>query len=350
MKFIKIVNTGISLLLKVGQSTIDEINRMPLPVDPKGRELTRLKDEDLHVTLIGIKDFKKFKDVWDDEKVNKHFTGQKGEVLHMKKSSGLACPDGYLEKVGIWCEADIVEREDKISAVVSLEYESESNGNLYKNLVDEACECQGLKNPTPEKFYHITIANNGGGNPFKSIGDVTRADTCKKGNLVLVRGVSGSGKTTIDNLFQTLADSSRGGGHSKMAFGLVCNGALKEKGKHDYHLHNTHFFRNQECVSFSADDYFVKDGKYNFDKGLINDAHLDCQTKTAKAMQEGILTITVHNTFTEEWEMQAYFDLAEKHNYKVITLIAENRHESISTHNVPDEAINRQKERFQIKL
>ena len=60
--------------------------------------------------------------------------------------------------------------------------------------------------------------------------------------------------------------------------------------------------------------------------------------------------IVDHNTFTEEWEMQPYFDLAKEYDYRVTTLIVENRHNSKSIHNVPDEVIKRQKERFNIKL
>jgi len=345
----QIVNTGISLLLKAGKSTIDEIKQITLPIDPKGRELTMLKDEDLHVTLIGIKDFKKFKGVWDDEKVNNYFKEKKvikdvgtSMVSHFQRVEKDIIEKG---KMGILGEAYLIERGEKISAITTMEYE-----DMYKEIVDQACECQGLENPNPDRLYHITIANNGGGNPFKSIGDVTRKDTCKKGNLVLIRGVSGSGKTTIANLLQALADSPQGGGNSGYSLDLVCNGALKEKGKYDYHLHNYSKHYKQHCMSFSADRYFVKDKKYEFDATKLKEAHSLCQDKTEKAMKDGILTVIVHNTFTEEWEMLHYFALAEKYNYKAITLIAENRHGSVSTHNVPDEALERQKERFDVKL
>jgi len=60
--------------------------------------------------------------------------------------------------------------------------------------------------------------------------------------------------------------------------------------------------------------------------------------------------IIVHNTFTKEWEMKPYLELAEIFKYRVTTIIAENRHESESIHNVPDDVVSLQKERFDIKL
>ena len=128
-------------------------------------------------------------------------------------------------------------------------------------------------------------------------------------NLILLRGVSGSGKSTIAKLIST---------------GI-----------------NT----------VSTDDFFIdRDGNYTFNADNLSINHKKCQITVKMMMEEKETCIIVHNTFTEEWEMLHYFALAEKYNYKVITLIAENRHGSISTHNVPGEVIENQKERFNIKL
>ena len=51
-----------------------------------------------------------------------------------------------------------------------------------------------------------------------------------------------------------------------------------------------------------------------------------------------------------EWEMADYFDLAKKYDYRVASLIVENRHGSNSIHNVPKEKLDMMKERFTIKL
>ena len=60
--------------------------------------------------------------------------------------------------------------------------------------------------------------------------------------------------------------------------------------------------------------------------------------------------IVVSNTFTQEWEMQPYIDMSKEHGYKVFTIIVENRHGGLNEHNVPDEIIDKMKERFEIVL
>ena len=60
--------------------------------------------------------------------------------------------------------------------------------------------------------------------------------------------------------------------------------------------------------------------------------------------------IVVSNTFTRAWEMEPYFELAEKYGYKVHTLVVENRHGGVNEHNVPAEEIEQMKNRFKIRL
>lgn len=61
-------------------------------------------------------------------------------------------------------------------------------------------------------------------------------------------------------------------------------------------------------------------------------------------------TIVVSNTFTQEWEMEPYFKLAEKYGYTVFSVIVENRHGGKNEHGVPEEKVQVMKDRFQIKL
>lgn len=62
------------------------------------------------------------------------------------------------------------------------------------------------------------------------------------------------------------------------------------------------------------------------------------------------IRIAVSNTFTQEWEMKPYFELAQKHGYRVFSLVVENRHGGVNEHNVPAETLEKMKQRFEIKL
>ena len=129
--------------------------------------------------------------------------------------------------------------------------------------------------------------------------------------LYLIRGISGSGKSTLAK--------SLGGIHVE------------------------------------ADQYFMEDGEYKFDGSKIKLAHNYCQTQTQAWMnsngeQVNVDRIVVSNTFTQEWEMEPYFKLAEKYGYRVYSLIIENRYNGLNKHSVPEEVIQKMKDRFEIKL
>jgi predicted kinase len=127
--------------------------------------------------------------------------------------------------------------------------------------------------------------------------------------LFLLRGLPGSGKTT---LAKSIAGSK---------------GWIKE-----------------------ADMYFVdSEGNYNFKPSQIKDAHAWCQEEVEFLMKYEHRVI-VSNTFTQEWEMQPYFDLAQKYGYRVYSLIVENRHGGVNEHGVPADKLVQMKNRFEISL
>ena len=106
-----------------------------------------------------------------------------------------------------------------------------------------------------------------------------------------------------------------------------------------------------------ADKFFYdKGGNYNFDGSKLKEAHAWCKQEVETRMIDHqnngqyYPEIAVSNTFTQEWEMEDYFKLAEKYGYKVVSLILENRHGSQNVHGVPDEKLQIMKDRFQIKL
>jgi predicted kinase len=106
---------------------------------------------------------------------------------------------------------------------------------------------------------------------------------------------------------------------------------------------------------FETDNFFMVDGEYKFDVTKLKAAHEWCQNSVNTAMILNITTdlnntIVVSNTFTQEWEMKPYFDMAETYGYRVFTLIVENRHGGVNQHGVPEDKLEIMKNRFETKL
>ena len=126
--------------------------------------------------------------------------------------------------------------------------------------------------------------------------------------LILLRGLPGSGKSTVAKLFD-------------------------------------------KALHFEADMYFLDaDGNYQFDASKIKNAHNWCRHSVMDAMKEGHPIVVVSNTFTQEWEMDVYYLLAEELGYRVTSMIVENRHEGKNIHGCPDDKIEQMKTRFEISL
>jgi predicted kinase len=126
--------------------------------------------------------------------------------------------------------------------------------------------------------------------------------------LVLLRGLPGSGKSTAAKLFN-------------------------------------------KAPHFEADMYFMDaDGNYQFDVAKIKDAHNWCRHSVMDAMKADYPIVVVSNTFTQEWEMEAYYLLAEELGYMVVSMIVENRHGGKNVHGVPEDKLEIMKNRFEVKL
>lgn len=134
-----------------------------------------------------------------------------------------------------------------------------------------------------------------------------------KGDLVLLRGLPGSGKTTLGEII------------------------------------SKNFSSNNNVIS--ADDFFTDhNGTYVYDAEKIGQAHRQCELNCATLMQNGSRLIVVANTFTQKWEMNPYYEMATHYGYRVHSVVVENRHEGVNVHNVPMDKIEFMRERFEIEI
>lgn len=96
-------------------------------------------------------------------------------------------------------------------------------------------------------------------------------------------------------------------------------------------------------VHLEADQYFYKEGVYNFDATKLHQAHQQCLMEARECL-EGFHSIIVSNTFTTRKELQPYFTLAREFKIVPTVLLAQNDFGSV--HGVPDETMAKMKGRF----
>lgn len=133
----------------------------------------------------------------------------------------------------------------------------------------------------------------------------------KTKSLILLRGLPGSGKTSLAHLLA--------------------------EGRHPV---------------FSVDDYFTDPatGAYHFEFSKNHLAYKNCEENTLEAMARGAEKIFVHNTFTLEWEMEPYFKMASELNYRVFVATIENRHGGHNDHGVNGEQLKKMAEKYKVIL
>lgn len=100
----------------------------------------------------------------------------------------------------------------------------------------------------------------------------------------------------------------------------------------------------------TADDYHMFGGVYIWKPENIHGAHNRCKIKAEKLMKDGETPVVIANTNTTENELLPYVEMGKKYGYQVFSIIVENRHGGVNTHDVPEETINKMKQRFNIKL
>lgn len=123
--------------------------------------------------------------------------------------------------------------------------------------------------------------------------------------LLLVRGLPGSGKSTI----------------AKNLIGF-------------YHHVET-------------DMFWMVDGEYKWEASRLGEAHAWCLNRTRELMTAGFSPV-VSNTFTTVKEMRPYFDLAKEFGIVPTVMVVQNEWGNV--HNVPEETLAKMKARFQYNI
>lgn len=122
-----------------------------------------------------------------------------------------------------------------------------------------------------------------------------------KQTLFLVRGISGSGKSTTAN---------------KLSSTVV------------------------EADMFFVDDQY----RYKYNHAYIKDAHKWCQMEVKRKLLAGA-SVAVANTFIRKWELEPYLAMAKEFGVEVEIITCKGDYNNI--HGVPDNVIARMKENFE---
>ncbi len=149
--------------------------------------------------------------------------------------------------------------------------------------------------------------------------------------FVIMRGVSGSGKSTYAKKLQAMV------------------------WKFSQPPRKTSFMWMNLCAIISADNYFIHpDGEYHFNGRLLGAAHAWCFSEAKRLMEIGVQVLILDNTNTQRWEYEKYIEAAKLFNYKVKErIIGQFDEESLklyasrNAHGVPQEAIDKMAKRFE---
>lgn len=126
--------------------------------------------------------------------------------------------------------------------------------------------------------------------------------------MILVRGLPGSGKSTIARQLQDVMN-----------------------------------------MHLEADMYFMNDGNYEFDMAKLGRAHDWCQETARSWLHNGKTFdqdrgVIVSNTFTTIKELRPYFNIAKEFNIVPNVILAQGNFGNV--HNVPEETLKRMRDRF----
>ena len=124
-----------------------------------------------------------------------------------------------------------------------------------------------------------------------------------KQKITLIRGIPGSGKTTIAH--------------------------------------------EMDAALVEADQFFVnKDGEYHHDRRFIKDAHEWCQMEMKRLLLAGN-DVVVANTFIKKWEIVSYLKAVQSLGLDLDIEVLEAKGEYANVHGVPEDIVCRMKRQFE---
>lgn len=124
--------------------------------------------------------------------------------------------------------------------------------------------------------------------------------------VIFIRGASGSGKTTL-------------------ARQLI-------------------FTLSKDAVILETDDYFVKQGQYQFERDKLQSAHDWNRQRFTQALHEGG-DIIVSNTFIKLWELNKYLEHIDTSTIRVTIYELHSQYGGV--HDVPQEVVDRTRKHFE---
>ena len=135
-----------------------------------------------------------------------------------------------------------------------------------------------------------------------------------KPSLIIVRGVSGSGKSTFADFLAT----------GSFVVGIDAKKIISE------------------AKVFEADQWFI-DNDEPWNPRFLHPAHQWCQAEVRKSLQDGYITV-VSNTTTTVKELDPYVKIAKSLDVQYFIIIADGDYNNV--HDVPPDKVAKQASKF----
>lgn len=106
-------------------------------------------------------------------------------------------------------------------------------------------------------------------------------------------------------------------------------------------------------IILSTDQFFIKDGKYQFDKTKLQEAHKATWDAFKSAISSNAQVIIINNTNVKKFHYSHYVDYAQRHGYltSIVAIPANDTSDrelaSRNTHNIDQGTISKMRKEFE---